>query len=70
MFGQDLTTEQLILLQDRLGSKCGDILDMPEDVRTRSGPKGQVTPEEAGSVTAMFCLLAQAELDRRNHVVE
>ncbi len=65
MFGDSLTTEQLITLRDRLGNKCVEVLDMPEDALTAHGPKGQTSPEEFGSVIGFFTILAQRALDSR-----
>lgn len=62
---ESLTDEQLIERRAILADTCIRVLAMPDDVRTATGPKGQASPEQAGSLTAMFAWHAMQECERR-----
>lgn len=65
MFGSTLSDEDLIALIQRTGAACVRVVEMPTAERTAPGPKGEASPEQAGTLSAMFCHLAMQEAERR-----
>lgn len=60
-----MSDEHLIALIQRTGNACVEVVSMPDAQRTAAGPKGEASPEQAGTLSAMFCHLAMMEAERR-----
>ena len=60
-----MTDEQVATRRDEVGMACVRVMEMPEGERNRVGKKGEVSPAQAGAMSAMLFEMFDAECARR-----
>lgn len=60
-----LTDEQLLVQVRRTADACVRVVQMSDEERHTVHPKRGMSPEQAGTVSAMFTILALRECERR-----
>ena len=60
-----LSDEDLMAMLHRQADACVKVVSLPDAARHAIGAKGNCSPEQAGTMNAVFALLAEREADRR-----